>query len=243
MPASPVVKPRRDGSATKRKLLDAACCVFAEKGFRDATVGEICRRAGANPALISYHFGDKASLYEAVWRHCVRRARQYYPVDGGVDPGAPVEERLRAHIETFVRCMADSGELSHLHRLNLMESTSPNAFMSDVIKELRQPHTTYLWDLLREMLGPQATDRDIALCETTVVGQCRMARAGGGTRNPDLTKPLSPEDTATLAEHIADFTLAGIAALRARIDRRRRTPAARRKTRAKAATETQRITR
>lgn len=219
MPANSV-KQRKDGEATRERILQAACCVFSEKGFREATVQQICRRAAANPALISYHFGDKASLYEAVWRRCVKRAREYYPVDGGVDPDAPVEERFRAHIRTFVRCMADSGELSHLHRLNLMESISPNECISGVIKELRQPHTEHLWQLLRELLGPKATDREIALCESTVIGQCRMARAGRGTRNPDLTTPLAAEETEALAEHIVQFTLAGIAAMRKRIEQR-----------------------
>ena len=211
-------KHRKDGEATRLKILRAACCVFSEKGFREATVNQICRRAGANPALISYHFGDKASLYEAVWRRCVKKARQYYPIDGGVDPDAPIEERFSAHIHTFVRCMADSGELSHLHRLNLMESASPNEFISGVIKDLRQPHTEYLGLLLAELLGPKASQKDIALCEATVVGQCRMARAGGGTRNPDQTTPISPDDTQALAEHIVNFTLAGIEAMRQRID-------------------------
>ncbi len=211
---------RRDGEATKQKLLEAACCVFSEKGFRDATVGEICRRAEANPALISYHFGDKASLYEAVWRHCVLQARQVYPVDGGVDPDAPVEVRFRAHIDTFVRCMADAGELSHLHRLNLLESASPNPFIGEVIQELRQPHTEHLCLLLKELLGPNATEQDIALCESTVIGQCRMARAGRGRRTPDLTTPLSPDETQALADHIVEFTLAGIRAMRQRIDQR-----------------------
>ena len=202
------------------RLLGAACFVFAEKGFRDATVQEICKRAEANPALISYHFGDKASLYEAVWRHCVSRARKNYPVDGGVEEGASVEERLRAHIHTFVRCMADSGELSYLHRLNLLESAAPNEFISGVIQELRQPHTEYLWDLLRELLGPDATEQEIAHCEATVVGQCRMARAGRGTRNPDMTTPLAPDETEALAEHVVNFTLAGIGAMRQQIEQR-----------------------
>ncbi|MEZ5326330.1 MAG: TetR/AcrR family transcriptional regulator [Verrucomicrobiales bacterium] len=84
-------KPRNDGEVTRMRLLGAACSVFSAKGFRDATVQEICRQAEVNPALISYHFGDKASLYEAVWRHCVKRARQHYPVDGGAGEHAPVE--------------------------------------------------------------------------------------------------------------------------------------------------------
>jgi TetR/AcrR family transcriptional regulator, regulator of cefoperazone and chloramphenicol sensitivity len=47
---------------TRLQLLEAAGEVFAEVGFRDATVREICRRADANIAAINYHFGDKENL-------------------------------------------------------------------------------------------------------------------------------------------------------------------------------------
>ncbi|YCM43920.1 CerR family C-terminal domain-containing protein [Verrucomicrobiaceae bacterium 227] len=219
MPNS-TTKPRRDGDATRERLLKAACSVFAEKGFRDATVQQICKAAEANPALISYHFGDKASLYEEVWRHCVERARLYYPVDGGATGETPAEQRLEAHIRTFVRCIADTGELSHLHRLNMLESAAPNEFIRDTIQELRQPHTEYLGQLLRELLGPNATPEEIALCEKSIIGQCRMARSGKGTRSPDLSTPLSAAETEALANHIVNFTLAGISALRRQISQR-----------------------
>ena len=48
---------------TKERLMEVAGQVFAEKGFRDATVREICQRAGANLAAVNYHFGDKERLY------------------------------------------------------------------------------------------------------------------------------------------------------------------------------------
>jgi AcrR family transcriptional regulator len=47
---------------TREALLEAAAQVFAELGFRAATVREICQRARANIASVNYHFGDKENL-------------------------------------------------------------------------------------------------------------------------------------------------------------------------------------
>ena len=52
--------------ATRRRILDQAAALFAERGFEKVTVREICRAARANVAAVNYHFGDKRSLYVAV---------------------------------------------------------------------------------------------------------------------------------------------------------------------------------
>ena len=51
---------------TRTRLLKAAAEVFAEHGYENATVRQICTRAGANVALVNYHFGDKLELYTEV---------------------------------------------------------------------------------------------------------------------------------------------------------------------------------
>ncbi|MDD9938549.1 MAG: TetR/AcrR family transcriptional regulator [Myxococcales bacterium] len=57
--------PRRDGAATRARLLDAATTLFADVGFEGASTRELATAAGANPALIRHHFGDKLGLFRA----------------------------------------------------------------------------------------------------------------------------------------------------------------------------------
>jgi AcrR family transcriptional regulator len=57
---------RRDAERTRRALLDAALVEFADKGRAGARVSEIAARAGVNKQLISYYFGGKDGLYDAI---------------------------------------------------------------------------------------------------------------------------------------------------------------------------------
>lgn len=47
---------------TKKRILLAAKELFEEKGFDRTTVREVAAKAGANVALINYHFGSKENL-------------------------------------------------------------------------------------------------------------------------------------------------------------------------------------
>src|SRR4030095_12192205 len=68
---------------TRQRLLEAAGEVFAARGFRAATVREICQRAQANLAAVNYHFGDKERLYAAVLQYTFHCAEPF-PLDLGL---------------------------------------------------------------------------------------------------------------------------------------------------------------
>src|SRR5690349_6688442 len=53
----------------RERLLEAAGEIFAEKGFKGATVREIIDRAGVNIAAVNYYFRDKERLYIETVKH------------------------------------------------------------------------------------------------------------------------------------------------------------------------------
>ncbi|MHA7967512.1 TetR family transcriptional regulator [Paenibacillus sp. CAU 1782] len=71
----------------KTRILLAAKKLFALQGYDGTSIRQICQEAGANVALVSYHFGGKEKLFAALFAH-------YFPKQkmDGVDPGMnPVE--------------------------------------------------------------------------------------------------------------------------------------------------------
>jgi AcrR family transcriptional regulator len=57
---------RRDATATRQALLDAATELFAERGYDRTTVRDIATRAGVNQALLFRYFGSKEAVFAEV---------------------------------------------------------------------------------------------------------------------------------------------------------------------------------
>lgn len=67
----------RDADRSRDALLDAAQVEFAEKGFAGARVSAIADRAGLNKQLISYYFGGKQGLYDAIQERLATRTEEF----------------------------------------------------------------------------------------------------------------------------------------------------------------------
>lgn len=209
---------RTDGLETRRKLLDAAGVLFAERGFHDTKTGDICRAAQANIAAVHYHFRSKDDIYVAAWRHAFERSITAYPPDGGVTADASAEDRLQGHIQALVRRSIDpaSRDLDIAHR----EMSNPTGLLAEVMHRSIEPLREMHLRLIRELLGPEATDQDVHLCEMSIHAQCVMSLLHERHRRLALRDARHPQppwqrvDEAVLAEHIFRFSLAGLREVR-----------------------------
>ncbi len=211
---------RRDGETTRAKLLEAACGVFGEKGFRDATNAEICKRAHANIAAINYHFGSKANLYRAVWKHGAQCAEKLYPMDGSLPPHSPAHDKLRALVKALVNRRSDRRNLGHFHRIRMSEMFSPTGHLDEVMMEQMSRTRDHVDSIVSDVLGSKATKKDIEMCERSVVSQCFTPMVRPRKRMSVDTWARGAENADEIAEHVFQFSLAGIQATRERIERR-----------------------
>jgi AcrR family transcriptional regulator len=208
--------PREDTARTRAKLLAAAGEIFAEKGFRDATVAEICLKAGTNVAAVNYHFGSKETLYREAWRHAFAQSVAAHPPDRGVAADAPPEERLRGQVAALLDRITD--ENNREFRIIQREFTNPTGLLAEVMREEIHPLQQRTEKLVRELLGQRVTEQEVRFCEVGIISQCinpivvRNRFKKGDETNDG---PRGIVDIAAYARHVVSFSLAGIAAVRA----------------------------
>ena len=197
--------------ATRRQLLEAAGEVFAESGFREATVRAICQRAGANVAAINYHFGDKETLYKETLQYAHCKALEKYPLLLDVAEGAPPEKKLRAFIYSMLQRIFDKEPKSWQGRLMAREMFEPTAALDSLIEERFKPTAELLWKIVGDILHRPPQDERVQQCAISVISQCVFYHH----KRPILDRmyPKLGADAAgvkSLADFITRFSLAAM---------------------------------
>jgi TetR/AcrR family transcriptional regulator len=109
---------QRDAERTRQALIDAALAEFAAKGRQGARVSEIAARAGVNKQLISYYFGGKDGLYEAIVERWHQSEEEFAPPGLSLEDMAVAYLRLEDESRDIVRLWCREG-LDHPHGENV----------------------------------------------------------------------------------------------------------------------------
>ena len=96
---------RRNSEETMQRLLDAGAELFDKKGYHNVSIKEIGRLAGCNSALISYHYGSKQALYQAIIENQPQAIQQLQ--ERLEEEGLPPLERLKEYLHTILKSQLD----------------------------------------------------------------------------------------------------------------------------------------
>lgn len=207
-----------DKQSTKDRLLRAACTIFAEKGFRDATVAEICEKADANIAAVNYHFRDKETLYDEVWRHAFSITTEVYPLDGGLAENPTTEDRLYSYANAILHRIFSEDETGLFAKLLYREMASPTLALDRIAEEALFPQSQHLGKVIRKVLGEDIGDGQFRHCMHSIIGQCAFYNFSRPLRERVLgKKSMTEEEIQKTARHIARFSLGGLEAIKGTI--------------------------
>jgi AcrR family transcriptional regulator len=202
-------RPARASDGTRTRLLKAAASVFAEHGYQDATVRQICAKAGANIALVNYHFGDKLELYTEVLRFALQpgpgEARFDLPY-GAVEPSAALRRIIGALVE---RAFETSDQANLRFRLILNEFVRPSGATARVVDVVMRPVYERLREIVGATLGLSSNHQKTRLCVHSILGQVAHfahARPVLAMLWPEMT--MTPAQRELVTEHITEFSLA-----------------------------------
>jgi AcrR family transcriptional regulator len=195
----------------RNRILEAAGEIFAECGFRGATVRRICERAGVNIAAINYYFGGKEKLYSEVLRHWNEFAIKKYPPLLGVGEEAPVEEQLKAFVRSLLFRLLDKGKPAWFGKLMAREMTEPTQAFERLAREIVRPRDKILASIVQKIIGFPVSEEQMRLCCASIIGQCIYYYNAGAIMTKVYRRDISKVDEIErIADHVVQFSLRGL---------------------------------
>lgn len=197
---------------TRQRLIESAATLFADRGFEDVTVREICKTSNANVAAVNYHFGDKAGLYRAVVMFAIQVMQETNELSQRAGDGQSPEDQIRGFVRVFVGRLVGNNPNAWIHRLMAREMQNPTEALDLVMTQVVQPRLEYLCTVAAAIMSLPATDPQVRRCVGSLQSQCLMASR---SMPQALEKSFGPawRDLDTAINHIADFSIGGMKAI------------------------------
>ncbi|MCG8293244.1 TetR/AcrR family transcriptional regulator [Pseudomonas entomophila] len=201
-------EPRKDGEATRARILEAAGELFAASGFAESSNKAVAARAEVDLASINYHFGSRNGLYLAVLDEARRRFLDITNLQRIIQAPQPAIEKLRTLIELVVQKAASGRESWHL-RVLAAELLAPSSQGQAHLQGTTPQKLALLKALFGEIAGLPADDPALTRCILCVTAPWAMLligpRGGSGAVQQILAMP-----PAQVCDQLYHFALAGL---------------------------------
>lgn len=181
---------RRD--ATRERVLDAACGVFAERGVIGGSVEDICERAGFTRGAFYSNFADKADVLEALIAR--EHARLLAQLDAMAavagEGGAPLASQLPTIVERILAAVPGDRLLSLIQtelEIHSIRQPASSGSFREADARFRARIAEFIERGMalqgRELTVPSAFVADTAVA--MVARSVRRALLAGGDADPD----------------------------------------------------------
>jgi AcrR family transcriptional regulator len=209
------VKNNAASQETPRRLLQAAGELFAERGFFSTTLKDITERAGASVASVNYHFSDKAELYALLLHRVAGEIAMTLPADEPMAGDPP--QRLGRYLRQLFMAAMERDRPDWERLLITREFVQPSPALQPMIDRVVQPIGKTISRLVAETVSRAPDSVEVGMLTASITAQlCYYMTYPLDRLHPQLS-PLPDIDV--LADHIAEFSMAGVRAAAARFKR------------------------
>jgi len=151
------------------KIIESAETLFADRGFDGTSVRDIAEAAGINLAMVSYYFGSKEKLFEAMFAHrsqAFKLQLENMIQNKELEPMEKVEQLIDQYIMklTSQQCF---------HRIMVREQMmNHNGFIASQIHALKTRNQSLIKQLIQEGQdkGVFKNPVDVPLLMMTMIG-------------------------------------------------------------------------
>jgi AcrR family transcriptional regulator len=201
----------------KERIISAATEIFSEKGYKSATIRDICKKADVSVSLVNYHFKNKIALYEEIAVGAVRRAFTANPMENFVSEDQTPQEKLKNTIRLMMhRLYGQNGLGADKYTVKLIarELTNPTEIMDIIYGNYLMHMIKFFRSIIGDLLGDMEQNEAMRFV-SSIAGQCLhpllasdiLSRAG-------FTQLRSYEEIEKHADHIYRFSIGGINAVK-----------------------------
>ena len=119
------------GNDSSASILEVASRLFAEKGYANVSIREVCREANTTPPMIYYYFKNKRRLFEAAVKHRVTM-REFIGLLRARTRGADSRQNLEHFVDVYLSSFPTSAFQPGLY---LVESAELDRSTAERISE------------------------------------------------------------------------------------------------------------
>lgn len=150
------------------QIMEAAEMLFAEKGFNGTSVRDIAEKAGVNLAMISYYFGSKDKLFEALFMYRADGTKvKIETIIGRNDLSAL--EKVNLLIDSYIEKIMGQ---QCFHRVLAREQVLNNVVTSKLILDMKKTNQELIKKIIHEgqRKGEFRKQIDIPMMMITMIG-------------------------------------------------------------------------
>jgi len=158
-----------DFNEKQLQIIETSERLFAQKGFDATSVRDIAEDAGINVAMISYYFGSKEKLMEAIFEAKIGKVQMRVEAllkDESLLPFDKMYTLIDEHIERVMHSQ-------HFYRIMISEQlTNKNPAILQTVKQLKVRNAELILELIKEgqQKGFFKKKVDVVLMLNTMLG-------------------------------------------------------------------------